>query len=92
MNRYSGLLLIAYTWDYRGKRSKFDFWIQINESFVNAGKAMWKTLKCPDVWRPCLYMYLSFSLGVNISEGMFYWVTDSEAGPSFSKVFRLEYD
>ncbi|KAL3844070.1 hypothetical protein ACJIZ3_001473 [Penstemon smallii] len=58
---------------------------QINQNFLNAGKAMWKTLKCPDVWRPCLYMYLSFSLSLNISEGMFYWVTDSEAGPSFSK-------
>ncbi|KAL0330187.1 UNVERIFIED_CONTAM: putative folate-biopterin transporter 2 [Sesamum radiatum] len=58
---------------------------QINQSFLNAGKAMWKTLKCPDVWRPCLYMYLSFSLSLNISEGMFYWATDSEAGPSFSK-------
>ncbi|KAL0330884.1 UNVERIFIED_CONTAM: putative folate-biopterin transporter 2 [Sesamum angustifolium] len=42
---------------------------QINQSFLNAGKAMWKTLKCPDVWRPCLYMYLSFSLSLNISEG-----------------------
>ncbi|KAK4435742.1 putative folate-biopterin transporter 2 [Sesamum alatum] len=58
---------------------------QINQSFLNAGKAMWKTLKCPDVWRPCLYMYLSFSVSLNISEGMFYWATDSEAGPSFSK-------
>ncbi|KAI3472999.1 hypothetical protein Pfo_030082 [Paulownia fortunei] len=58
---------------------------QINQNFLNAGKAMWKTLKCPDVWRPCLYMYLSFSLSLNVSEGMFYWATDSEAGPSFSK-------
>lgn len=58
---------------------------RINQNLVNAGKAMWKTLKCPDVWRPCLYMYLSFSLSLNIFEGMFYWVTDSAAGPMFSK-------
>ncbi|XP_057799349.1 probable folate-biopterin transporter 2 isoform X1 [Salvia miltiorrhiza] len=58
---------------------------QISQNLANAGKAMWNTLKCPDVWRPCLYMYLSFSLGLNVSEGMFYWVTDSAAGPSFSK-------
>ncbi|KAL3650933.1 hypothetical protein CASFOL_007336 [Castilleja foliolosa] len=58
---------------------------QINQSFVNAGKAMWKTMKCPEVWRPSIYMYLSFSLSINISEGMFYWVTDSADGPSFSK-------
>ncbi|KAG6389571.1 hypothetical protein SASPL_151042 [Salvia splendens] len=58
---------------------------QISQNLANAGKAMWNTLKCPDVWRPCLYMYLSFSLGLNVSEGMFYWATDSPAGPSFSK-------
>ncbi|XP_051137475.1 probable folate-biopterin transporter 2 [Andrographis paniculata] len=58
---------------------------QISRSFVDAGKAMWRTLKCPEVWKPCLYMYLSFSLSLNISEGMFYWATDAEAGPSFSK-------
>lgn len=58
---------------------------QINQNLVNAGKAMWKTLKCPDVWRPCLYMYLSFSLSLSISEGMFYWVTDAPGGPMFTK-------
>ncbi|KAI3453995.1 hypothetical protein Pfo_010658 [Paulownia fortunei] len=51
---------------------------QINQNFLSAGKAMWKTLKRSDVWRPCLYMYLSFSLSLTISEGMFYWATDSE--------------
>ncbi|KAG8381939.1 hypothetical protein BUALT_Bualt05G0024800 [Buddleja alternifolia] len=58
---------------------------QVNQNFVSAGKAMWKTLKRPDVWRPCLYMYLSFSLSLTISEGMFYWATDAKDGPSFSK-------
>ncbi|KAL7122323.1 hypothetical protein ACP275_01G038400 [Erythranthe tilingii] len=58
---------------------------QMNQNFLKAGKSMWKTLKCPEVWRPCLYMYLSFSLSLSISEGMFYWATDSKDGPSFSK-------
>ncbi|OAY27516.1 probable folate-biopterin transporter 2 isoform X1 [Manihot esculenta] len=58
---------------------------EVNQKFVDAGKAMWTTLKFPDVWRPCLYMYLSFALSVNIHEGMFYWYTDSKGGPSFSQ-------
>ncbi|XP_073275822.1 probable folate-biopterin transporter 2 isoform X4 [Primulina huaijiensis] len=66
-------------------RTSFVEYKQINQNFVNASKAVWKTLKLPDVWRPCLYMYVSFSLSLNISEGMFYWATDSKAGPSFSK-------
>ncbi|KAJ9549663.1 hypothetical protein OSB04_022206 [Centaurea solstitialis] len=58
---------------------------QINEKFFDAATAMWTTLKCPEVWRPCLYMYLSFALSLNIYEGLFYWETDSKAGPSFSQ-------
>ncbi|KAA8521720.1 hypothetical protein F0562_012393 [Nyssa sinensis] len=58
---------------------------QVNQKVLDAAKAMWTTLKCPDVWRPCLYMYLSFSLSLNIHEGMFYWYTDPKAGPSFSQ-------
>ncbi|EOY29308.1 Major facilitator superfamily protein isoform 3 [Theobroma cacao] len=55
------------------------------EKFLHAGKAMWTTLKCPEVWRPCLYMYLSFAVSLNINEGLFYWYTDSKQGPSFSQ-------
>ncbi|XP_054793219.1 probable folate-biopterin transporter 2 [Prosopis cineraria] len=58
---------------------------QVNQKFVDAGKSMWTTLKSEDVWRPCLYMYLSFALSLNIYEGMFYWYTDSKDGPSFSQ-------
>lgn len=58
---------------------------QVNQKFIDAAKAMWKTLKYPDVWRPCLYMYLSLALSLNIYEGQFYWATDSKAGPSFSQ-------
>uniref|UniRef100_A0A5B7A6W8 Putative folate-biopterin transporter 2 n=1 Tax=Davidia involucrata TaxID=16924 RepID=A0A5B7A6W8_DAVIN len=58
---------------------------QVNQKFLEAAKSMWTTLKYPDVWRPCLYMYLSLALSLNIYEGMFYWYTDSKAGPSFSQ-------
>ncbi|KAK8597415.1 hypothetical protein V6N13_094827 [Hibiscus sabdariffa] len=58
---------------------------EIDQKFIDAGKAMWTTLKCPEVWRPCLYMYLSFALSLNINEGLFYWYTDSKGGPSFSQ-------
>ncbi|KAK3026262.1 hypothetical protein RJ639_040474 [Escallonia herrerae] len=64
----------------------FDFaYGQVNQKFLDAAKTMWKTLKCPDVWRPCLFMYLSFAISLNIYEGMFYWLTDSKADPSFSQ-------
>ncbi|CAL1385197.1 unnamed protein product [Linum trigynum] len=58
---------------------------QVSHRFVEAGKAMWITLNYPEVWRPCLYMYLSLTLSVNIDEGLFYWYTDSKGGPSFSQ-------
>lgn len=58
---------------------------QVNLKFLDAGKTMWTTLKFPLVWRPCLYMYLSFAVSLNIHEGLFYWYTDSKVGPSFSQ-------
>ncbi|XP_062164798.1 probable folate-biopterin transporter 2 [Alnus glutinosa] len=58
---------------------------QVNQKFLDAGKATWTTLKCPDVWKPCLYMYLSIALSLDIREGMFYWYTDSKGGPLLSQ-------
>ncbi|XP_059456349.1 probable folate-biopterin transporter 3 [Corylus avellana] len=58
---------------------------RVNEKLLDASKSMWTTLKCPDVWRPCLYMYLSLAVSMNINEGMFYWYTDAKGGPSFSQ-------
>ncbi|WOG83989.1 hypothetical protein DCAR_0103168 [Daucus carota subsp. sativus] len=58
---------------------------QVRQKFLDAASSMWNTLMLPEVWRPCLYMYLSFALSLNIYEGMFYWYTDSKDGPSFSK-------
>ncbi|XP_039130254.1 probable folate-biopterin transporter 2 [Dioscorea cayenensis subsp. rotundata] len=58
---------------------------QVHEKFLQATRSMWSTLKYPNVWRPCLYMYFSFALSLKIQEGMFYWYTDKNAGPSFSQ-------
>lgn len=58
---------------------------RVNQKFLDACKAMWTTLKCREVWRPCLYMYLSLAVSLNVREGMFYWYTDAKGGPSFSK-------
>ncbi|XP_040381505.1 probable folate-biopterin transporter 2 [Oryza brachyantha] len=55
--------------------------------FVEATRKMLATLKCPEVWRPCFYMYMSLALSVDIQEGMFYWYTDQSAGLSFSEGF-----
>ncbi|KAJ0503272.1 putative MFS transporter superfamily, biopterin transporter family [Helianthus annuus] len=56
--------------------------MQVRQKFLDA---MVTALKTPEVWRPCLYMYLSLALGVSIHEGMFYWYTDAKTGPSFSQ-------
>ncbi|KAL2926111.1 putative folate-biopterin transporter 3, partial [Bienertia sinuspersici] len=58
---------------------------RVNEKFCDATRAMWTTLKSQHVWKPCLYMYLSLALGINIHEGLFYWYTDGQGGPLFSK-------
>lgn len=57
----------------------------VHQNFADATKSMLTTLKCPEVWRPCVYMYLSLALSLNIHEGMFYWYTDPKAGPGFSQ-------
>lgn len=48
---------------------------------------MTKTVKCPEVWKPSLYMFLSIALSYSTHEGHFYWYTDPKAGPAFPKVF-----
>lgn len=62
---------------------------QVGQKFLDACKAMWMALKCENVWRPCLYMYISLALSLHIHEGMFYWYTDAKGGPLFSKVLEL---
>ncbi|KAL3655127.1 hypothetical protein CASFOL_000913 [Castilleja foliolosa] len=58
---------------------------RVSQKFADAGRTMWAALKCPVVWRPCLYMYLSLAASLQIHEGMFYWYTDAKNGPSFSQ-------
>nr|XP_019707843.1 probable folate-biopterin transporter 2 [Elaeis guineensis] len=58
---------------------------QIYQKLLQANRTMWATLKCSEVWRPCVFMFTSLALNLNIQEGMFYWYTDTESGPSFSQ-------
>ncbi|XP_048133554.1 probable folate-biopterin transporter 6 [Rhodamnia argentea] len=52
-----------------------------------ATRGMYETIRLPQVWKPSLYMYLSFSLNISTHEGQFYWYTNPEAGPAFSQEF-----
>ncbi|KAK9130307.1 hypothetical protein Sjap_010794 [Stephania japonica] len=58
---------------------------EVYQKLLDASKTMLTTLKSPYVWRPCMYMYVSLALSLNIQEGMFYWYTDKKAGPGFSQ-------
>lgn len=80
----SGLVLLLGTFIKEPEMLKSNHG-QVNNKLVEAAKAMWKTLICPTVWRPCFYMYLSLALSLDITEGMFFWITDAKEGPSFSK-------
>lgn len=57
------------------------------QNLVTAVKGMYKTIRCPEVWKPSLYMYLSLALSISTHEGQFYWYTDPKAGPAFSQEF-----
>lgn len=83
----TGNIYLLFYWFLFSSRSNIS-WTQVDQKFLDAGKAMWTTLKCPYVWKPCVYMYLSISLCLDIHEGMFYWYTDSKGGPSLSQVFQ----
>lgn len=52
-------------------------------------KGMYKSIRCPQVWKPSLYMYLSLALSISTHEGQFYWYTDPKAGPAFSQVLKF---
>nr|XP_018680278.1 PREDICTED: probable folate-biopterin transporter 2 isoform X3 [Musa acuminata subsp. malaccensis] len=58
---------------------------EVFQKLQQAIRTMRTTLQCPSVWRPCVYMYMSLALSLNIEEGMFYWYTDKKSGPSFSE-------
>uniref|UniRef100_A0A0A9EKH9 Folate-biopterin transporter 2 n=1 Tax=Arundo donax TaxID=35708 RepID=A0A0A9EKH9_ARUDO len=68
------------------RSADFDY-KQVHKKFYKAVQSMGTTLKCPEVWRPCLYMFVSLNLSLDIQGGMFYWYTDPVAGPAFSEGF-----
>ncbi|KAL8130029.1 hypothetical protein V2J09_019184 [Rumex salicifolius] len=55
------------------------------EKLKSAIGDMADTIKRPEVWRPSLYIYLSLALSISAHEGLFYWYTNPNAGPSFSQ-------
>ncbi|KAK3437283.1 hypothetical protein EUGRSUZ_C01894 [Eucalyptus grandis] len=80
----AGLVLLLGSILDEPHTSNFDY-RQVSQKFLDAGKAMWTTLKIPAVWRQCIYMYSSIALSWNICDGMFYWYTDADGVPSFSE-------
>jgi hypothetical protein len=61
--------------------------MQVLNKLIVAVKGMVRTMKCPVVWKPSLYMFLSLALSISTHEGQFYWYTNKEPpNPGFSQV------
>ncbi|KAJ7281226.1 hypothetical protein O6H91_Y363400 [Diphasiastrum complanatum] len=60
---------------------------QVGRNVAEASKKMWNTFKSPVVWKPALYMFLSWALCPDISEGLFFFYTDPFMGLAFSQAF-----
>ncbi|CAL5031209.1 unnamed protein product [Urochloa decumbens] len=80
----SALVFLAGILLKESPATDFDY-TQVHKEFYRAVQSMGTTLKCPEVWRPCLYMYVSLNLSLDIQGGMFYWYTDPVAGLDFSE-------
>ncbi|KAH9798745.1 putative folate-biopterin transporter 6 [Citrus sinensis] len=61
---------------------------KVMENVEFTTKGMYKSMKCPQVWKPSLYMYLSLAVSISTHEGQFYWYTDPKAGPAFSQTLK----
>lgn len=59
---------------------------QVGKQMKEACSTMWATLMIEQVWQPTIYMYLTWALAPDISEGKFYWFNDFDVGPAFSEV------
>ncbi|KAH9291036.1 hypothetical protein KI387_044165 [Taxus chinensis] len=58
------------------------------EALMHTLRLFGKTLRDPVFWRPALYIFFSQGfLCPNISEAMFFWLTDPVAGPGFGEEF-----
>ncbi|XP_020584929.1 probable folate-biopterin transporter 6 isoform X1 [Phalaenopsis equestris] len=60
---------------------------EVGEKVREAILGMQRTIRCPEVWRPSLFMFFSIALSLSTHEGQFYWYTDPKAGPAFSQGF-----
>jgi hypothetical protein len=54
---------------------------------LQACSTMFRTLMQKQVWQPTIYMYLSWALCPDISEGKFYWLNDKSVGAGLSEEF-----
>ncbi|CAD6263183.1 unnamed protein product [Miscanthus lutarioriparius] len=80
----SALVLLAGILLKENRGTEFDY-MQVHKKFYKALQSMGRTLKCPEVWRPCVYIFVSLNLSLDIQGGMFYWYTDPVVGPGFSE-------
>lgn len=60
---------------------------KVGKQLLRTCRTMWTTISCPAVWKPTLFMYISWASSPSISEGKFYWYTDQERGLKFSQEF-----
>ncbi|KAJ7542507.1 hypothetical protein O6H91_10G109000 [Diphasiastrum complanatum] len=60
---------------------------QVRKIMLEASYKMWNTIKRPVIWMPVLYMFLSWAVCPDISEGLFYFYTDGFSGLSLSVEF-----
>lgn len=69
----------------RSSKTLFQFQFQ---ALMHTLRCFGQTLRDPILWRPALYIYLSQGLLVpDISEAMFFWLTDPVSGPGFGEEF-----
>lgn len=60
---------------------------EVGKRVESSCKKIWKTMSCPQVWKPTLYMYISWASSPSVAEGKFYWYTDQQHGLGFSQEF-----
>jgi len=60
---------------------------KIVKQMLQACTTMFRTLMQKQVWQPTIYMYLSWALCPDISEGKFYWLNDKSVGAGLSEEF-----
>ncbi|KAG0576855.1 hypothetical protein KC19_5G113400 [Ceratodon purpureus] len=84
-----GILLLVLGFTIAEPRLPRHLWRsgQVGKQMKEACFTMWDTMKIAQVWQPSIYMYLTWALVPDISEGKFYWFNDFDVGPGFSEEF-----